>query len=375
MRVLLVQPDYVRQVDAPEVMKKRLLPGRPLLQLKSVLEEAGHQVTVLDPLVALNNTKKGRKLDLAKAAADLARDNDFNAAGISIYTPLRKEAHDIAKALKRVNRTLPIIAGGPHPGRLAESMLKGWKELDYICLGAAEKSLPSLLSSIAKKKKPIRVDDIAYRTGPETVRVKGKPDYHADMASLPLPGYESYLETVPDRSIERAYVMTMRGCPYWCNFCSNLWKKVLLADPGSVAREVEYLVKEAGAKSIVIYDDCFGAKLEHSREVLEKIGNLGLDFELQAVTRFDTISDEWLPLFREAGGTAVLAGLETGSVKLRKKMNKHMKEGALCEGAELVRKARLKLAVYLLFGYPSSLYTFSSDTPARLTRTCRQQAG
>jgi len=350
MRVLLIQPDYKREAESGEDLASKLLPARSLLELAAVIENDGHEVVVFDPLTALD----GDGLDM-EAALEKTLDSDrFDVAGVAVYTPTRKEANQLARAVKRRSRLTKVIAGGPHPAPLAESILRAWPEVDYVCLGAADRSLPALVNSIGGKTGPaFRVKNIAFRSGPKTVRLTGKPSYQADLDSRPPIGYQSYLERTPGQSIRRAYVMTARGCSHWCNFCSQLWKKVILADPADVAGEIERLVKDCGAREIILYDDCFGMKSGHARSVLEAVIGTGVEVSLQAVTRFDAIYEDWLDLFVEAGGRDILAGLESGSPRLRKRMNKHVDESKLCRGSELVREMGLRLAVFVMFGFPN----------------------
>jgi len=354
MRVLLVQPDFVRAATGGSLggseIRSRFLPARSLIQLSSLVEQRGHEARVLDPLTALA-LSGDREVNMEAATKAALEREDFDAVGVAVYTSVRKEARAVAAAVKSHDPDIPVIAGGPHPARLAKSMLKNWREFDYAIMGAAEESFPALLDALQKKSGVFKLDGIAFRYGHGRVRQRGRPALNVDISALPPISYDRYLEAVGE--VERAYIMTSRGCPYWCNFCSNLWKKVLLADPEKTAEEAGRLVRDAGVKTLTIYDDCFGAKAWHAEAVLRALRDADLGVELQAVTRFDVIEEGWLRLFKQAGGRDVIAGIETGSQKLRRKMNKHMKEGSMCRGAELVRSEGLRLGVYVMFGFPA----------------------
>lgn len=360
MRVLLVQPDYKRR--GPD-FAEGLLPARSLIELGALLESRGHEVTVLDPLVSLGVTGEDGGLDMPAALRALLEEGRFEAVGMAFYTPNRGEALELARTIKDFSRDLPVIAGGPHPARLSRSMLEGWREIDYVCMGAAEDSLCSLLDALSGGGGGVhRVRNIGYRRRSGMVRINGKASYHADLPGLPPVRYRSYLERVPGGRVKRAYVMTGRGCEYWCNFCSNLWKKLLLADPEAVAAEIAHLVRDCGAERIIIYDDCFGSRRVHAESVLKAILATGVEVELQAVTRFDVVDRGWLELFRRAGGRDILAGIETGSRRLRRKMNKHMRDEALCRGAELIREMGFRLGVYVMVGFPGETESDLEET-------------
>jgi anaerobic magnesium-protoporphyrin IX monomethyl ester cyclase len=349
MRVLLIQPDYRRHAENGDALAARLLPARSLLELGGRLEAAGHEVTVLDPLTGIGPEGE---LDLEAALDRLTAEREFDLAGIAVYTATRREAHRLAAAIKRRSRRTRVVVGGPHPGPLARDLLTAWREIDFVCLGAADDSLPELASSLTGGGPAFRIRNLGFRTSTGQVRVNGKPDYHADLTRLPPVRYHRYLERVPGGRLRRAYVMSARGCDHWCNFCSQLWKKVLLAAPAEIAAEIAHLARDCGAEEVILYDDCFGARPDHARAVLEAVIASGVEVRLQAVTRFDTIKDDWLELFRRAGGRDLLVGLESGAPRLRKRMNKHLAEGELCRGAELVRRHGLRLGVFLMFGFP-----------------------
>jgi radical SAM superfamily enzyme YgiQ (UPF0313 family) len=349
MRVLLVHPDFKRATAKSADTADGLLPARSLIELGGVLSGAGHRVTVLDSFSARAREQKDPP-DMDRVLSIMLEEEDFDAVGISVCTPLRKEAHEMARTVKRHSGSVPVILGGPHTARMAGTLLDEWREIDYVCLGAAERTLPVLLDNIASGKRTPNISGIAYRTG-RGLRQAGKPLIDAELESLPPVRYDSYLEEIPADRIKRAYIMTSRGCVNWCNFCSKIWKKFLPDRPDKVADELAHLVRDCGTEEVIIYDDCFGKKKEHALAVLDAIIEKDLDVGLQTVTTFEAISRDWLRRFKQAGGKDVLVGLETGSARLRKKMNKHLTEEEIISAVLAVRTAGLRLGIYLMFGF------------------------
>ncbi len=349
MKVLLVQPDYGREQPDPSA----LLPSYPLNLLAVILRKGGHDVTVLDPPLSHALFKDRPEKEYREFLASLMERERFDAVGVSVYAPLRKEALRVMREAKRANRLCKVIAGGPHPTRSGEAMLLKFPDLiDYVCLGAAERSLPALLEYLGGNSGPLfKVPGIMYRQTKKHVRSTSRPILSVEIERLPEVRYDGYLEHLPE-GLERAYVMSTRGCIHWCNFCSNLWKKVILHPRENVISEVRHLAEDLKVKTIVIYDDCFGMKPEHSIPLLEGIAELGLDIQLQAISRFDLLSEEFLEAFVKAGGRDLVLGLETGSSRLRRKMNKHLDAGRICEGAESIRERGLRMGLYLMFGFP-----------------------
>jgi radical SAM superfamily enzyme YgiQ (UPF0313 family) len=310
-------------------------------------------VDVLDPPLAHALTGAGASSDPGAGLALLLERERYDAAGIAIYSPLRREALELARAIKHKNRRTWVIAGGSHPTRLWKSLLSAYPRLiDYACLGAAEASLPALLQALAAHTPAAGIKGLALLAGDLGARPTSRPLLHAPLADLPPVRYDRLLEKLPGGKIPRAYTVTVRGCSNWCNFCSNIWKKPLARPARQVLDEVRYLVEECGTRELVLYDDAFGMKKDQALEILRGIQKLGADLRLQAVTRFDLVDEELLGAFADAGGRDLLLGLETGSAQLRRRMNKHLPDGLICEALERIRRHSLRVAVHLMFGYP-----------------------
>jgi len=354
MKVLLLQPDRLRKAPDPETLSRSLLPSHSLHLLGAILRQHGHQVQVLDPPLIHALCGSGATSDPLVALESLLERESFDAAGIAIYSPLRREALALARAVKAQSRQTIVIVGGPHPTRLWKTLLQAYpREIDYACLGAAEVSLPALFQALSQGEPVSRIKGIAFLAGDLGARATSRPLLSAPLADLPPVRYDSLSEQLPGRKIPRAYTVTGRGCTSWCNFCSNLWKKPLYRPAAQVQEEVRHLLEDCGTRTLALYDDALGMRPEQARAVLAAIRELGGDLHLQAVTRFDLVSEDLLAAFSAAGGRDLLVGLETGSAKLRRRMNKHLPDGVICEAVERIRGRGLRLAVYLMFGYPN----------------------
>ena len=354
MKVLLIQPDRVRNAPDPETLSRSLLPSHSLHLLAAILRQHGHQVQVLDPPLIHALCGSGANSDPLAALGRRLEQESFDAAGIAVYSPLRREALALARAVKARSRRTTVIVGGPHPTRLWKTLLQAYpRAMDYACLGAAEVSLPALLQALAEEGPVSRIPGVALLAGDLGARATSRPLLNAPLADLPPVRYDSLVAQLPGRKIPRAYTMTGRGCTNWCNFCSNLWKKQLFRPVARVQEEVRHLWKDCGTDTLVLYDDAFGMRPEHAAAVLAAIRELHSDLHLQAVTRFDLVTEELLAAFQAAGGRDLLIGLETGSARLRRRMNKHLADGVICEAVERIRGRGIKLAVYLMFGYPN----------------------
>ena len=119
-------------------------------------------------------------------------------------------------------------------------------------------------------------------------------------------------------------VMTSRGCPYKCKFCSSsaFWGTYIPLPVERVIAEIKQLA-ELGAKKIIIFDDLFTANVERLRQIAQRIIAEGLHtIEYNCLVRADNISYEALDLLRLMNVTGAAFGAESGSNKMLKSMNK-----------------------------------------------------
>ena len=117
----------------------------------------------------------------------------------------------------------------------------------------------------------------------------------------------------------RAYTLvTSRGCPYQCIYCSkpitgNTWRA---RSPEDVVAEWRYLVQEMGATEIGITDDVWNLKLDRAKEICRLLIAEGLN-HVPWVTvhgmRADHTDAELFQLMKQAGCKRVGFGVESGN--------------------------------------------------------------
>ena len=114
----------------------------------------------------------------------------------------------------------------------------------------------------------------------------------------------------------------------------------------------------------MFYDDCLGLDPKHSSEIFNAMARFKRKAKLIGISHIQLLNPLWLGPFKDAGGEALFLGIESGSLKLRRKMNKHMDDKEVCQGVELLRKIGFKLGIYIMVGFPS-------EEISQLSSTCR----
>ena len=276
------------------------MPPLNLMYIAALLLTHGHEVSILDLYAG----------ELSEAEK-LARIKNFNPAlvGLATYTASFDMAAEAAALVKNNLPGVKVAAGGIHASYLPEVCLKNGN-MDFVVLGEGEETFLELAACLEKKGEVSGVAGLAYRNGDKTVFTPPRT-LAPDLNTLPWPAHhlvdfgKYYLGiTRAVTSSMAASVLTMRGCPYKCTFCShhygygaNLRKRA----PADVVAEIKSLYDKYGIREIQFEDPSFTCAPGHVKEICRLIKKSGLKINWNCNVRANTSGEE---LFREIGKRA-----------------------------------------------------------------------
>ncbi len=265
--------------------------------------------------------------------------------GISILHANRWGGIDIARISKACFPHVPVVFGGPGASFLRRHLLTNFKEIDYIVLGEGENTM----LSVADLLKEGRVKDIseipglAFRRGGEIVKNEPEP-FIQPLDSLPDPSqYFSF-----------QHVVSSRGCPWNCAFCGSprIWKrKVRFHSPGYFVAQLENL-KRSGVNFFYVSDDTFTLQKERVLEICRLIIEKDLNITWAAISRVNHVDEEILYWMRRAGCMQISYGVESGSPRIRKTLNKNISDKQIQDAFELTSSHGLMPRAYFIYGSP-----------------------
>ena len=310
MRFLFIYPP----LELPYIPSSRvfygLSPPLGLLYLASMLEQEGETVKVLDFSA---EPFQEQTLMTAVKSADIV--------GITTLSPSLQEVKNLICLIKHQYPDIPIIVGGPHCTLLPEKVLQQ-TQADVCVQGDGEHNIIEVKKALNKQKEFSQIPGIFYRTRSGVKH--GQPlQLIQDLNSIPFPArhlvkhYTYGREYNPHlKAGEFTSLITSRGCPYSCRFCSR----------GSISmqryriRSIENIITELkeiqnqGYRHVVFSDDCFPANIKQASGLFDAIiqENLHLKFSLTA-TRVDLAEKELYKKMRQAGVTHIQFGLESGN--------------------------------------------------------------
>jgi anaerobic magnesium-protoporphyrin IX monomethyl ester cyclase len=345
MKILFVNPHYPHDPYT-------LLLHPPLCYgyMASLLKPAGHQVYHAD-LPFYGNTAESLLPFLDSLKPDLV--------GVTCVAQSYCQALEISRFVKNWKADLPVAIGGPHVSFIPREALTRHPSLDYVVLFDGEQPMLDLANALdarATTEQLAKIAGLAFRAE-GTVVVKQPMPPLLDLDSNPR----------PDRSIfeiERylAYdyetvVMTARGCPSRCTFCSTTqsgrrfrWHSV-----DRICEEVAEVL-EMGFSSIFFGDDTFSGHSQRTIEFCKEVISRSLDFPWTSNMRMTDAKPPVLEAIRSAGGYRVFMGFESIQPETLKLVKKGTTPERLYSTAQVVKEHDIELHAAFIIGAPGDTH-------------------
>jgi len=327
-----------------------------LAYLAAVLEEKGNEVLVLDCLAS--------DIDHEKLRAKLSA---FNASviGISSMTPMVPSTMLAAKVAKEACPNATVVLGGPHATFMDKEILSQEKAVDVIVRGEGEQTLLELTQKIASQESPDAVEGITFRKNGQTIQNPTRP-YIQNLDELPHPAYKHFpLDKY--RLFGKLFfpVITSRGCPFQCSFCTTsriLGKQYRVRSAKNIGDELELLKNKYHADSFTFYDDTLTLEKKRIFEICDEIKTRKIDIPWDCQTRVDQISEEVLAKMKSTNCQQVFFGVESGCQDVldavKKKTTIEQNEKAI----KMAKKAGLFVAISIIIGYPNETAEMRGQT-------------
>ena len=338
-RVLLINPAQATKYPQPPM---------GLALIAAVLAREGYPVTVLDA-----NALQLQPEDMVREVGDV------NVIGLTAMTPTINMAIAIARHLKKAYPGLPIILGGAHATLLPKETLVAAPEIDIIIRGEAEETIIELLPALEHKRTLDKIPGISYRKDGEVLSNPLRSKY-IDLDSLPFLAYHllpwrRYKPHPPHgRALPFAAIITSRGCPYHCSYCSKpiFSNRFRGQSPARVVAEVAYHKSRLGIREFAFYDDVFTLDKKRAHAIADEIIKRGLKIHWTCETRVNLVDKELLRHLKQAGCYSIAYGIESGSPEILNALDKGITLEQVEEAVRLSQEAGLQTIGYFMIGSP-----------------------
>jgi radical SAM superfamily enzyme YgiQ (UPF0313 family) len=273
--------------------------------------------------------------------------------GISFFTPQFKIASDISAYIKENSKGV-IIGGGHHVTALPEESLEK-SSLDVVVRGEGEQSLLQIITG----QKLSQIDGITYRNDNGAIKNNPERKLIQNIDNLPFPNYDSVnfeeypgMKTNGNHSKFQMSLMTSRGCPYSCAFCASrkFWRqKARFNSSGYVIAALDYL-RSLGINQFRFDDDNFDLKLSRLERICADLRKHKSVWT--CMMRSENVTKEKIQLMKHSGCSWIALGVETGSNKLLRFINKSETVENHKQACKIISKAGINVLAYLMVGLP-----------------------
>ncbi|GAI17028.1 unnamed protein product, partial [marine sediment metagenome] len=237
--------------------------------------------------------------------------------------------------------------------------------VDIVVRSEGEQTLLELAQNVSNPKGLNSIEGITFRKDGHIVRTPNRP-FIQKLDELPLPAYK-YFPLEKYRLFGRRIlpIITSRGCPSQCSFCTSaqmFGKGFRARSPKNIVDELEWLRDEHGADAFTFYDDTFTLNKKRTFKICEEIINskIGLPWDCQ--TRVSTVSREILLKMREANCQQIFFGVESGCQKILDAVKKGTTVEQNERAIRLAKDVGLFVAVSVMIGYPGETKDMLQET-------------
>ncbi|MBU2615166.1 MAG: B12-binding domain-containing radical SAM protein, partial [Elusimicrobia bacterium] len=226
-------------------------------------------------------------------------------------------------------------------------------EVDYSVCGEAEYVFGEMLDRI-QDRRPL--DDI------EGVLTKNNPDKPVkqlmvqNLDELPIIDYKllpyNKYKSILSQGNPATVMMTSRGCPFNCAYCPQAGTKLRKRDAKLVADEIETYLN-LGIKDILFFDELFTLEHKRVKELCDEFLRRKLKFRFNIRTRIKDVNQDIIDLLKKSGCHLIQFGIESGTDRIQKLMNKNLDLEVVRKVISMTRKAGILTYGNFMLGSPS----------------------
>ncbi len=342
MRLLLTHGYFLAE-DAKEREIMKPYPPLGILYLSSHLKALGFEVEVYDSTFGSRQELFGI-LDTAPRGV------------VGICGNLLTRANVLAITERAHASGWIVMLGGPEPANYAEEFLD--TGADLIVEGEGEKAVERLMRAGFDRTAWAAIPGLIFRSSGRTIRT-GAADLIRDLDAQPWPDREQvdvarYLQTWRARhGMGSVSVITARGCPYKCAWCSHsvYGHTHRRRSPVAVVDEIEWLLGQYHPEMLWIADDVFTIHHGWLNRYAGEMKRRGLKIPFECITRADRLNRAMVAVLAELGCLRVWIGSESGSQKILDAMQRGVTAEQVGSAVALLKSNGIETGMFLMWGY------------------------
>ncbi len=380
MKVLLVNPPAAYLKGS---MNPRVYVPLGILSIARVLEQEGIDVQIYDAALSakiITNNKVLHFGDSWEQIKMLIESCNPDIVGVSnLFSSQTENALKVCRIAKGINKNISVVAGGNHASVQPLDFL-GNPSVDFVVRGEGEYAMLEIVRALTDKKEIENPAGICFKSNGKMI-ISDKIRFIDNLDELPLPAYHLidmeryfYLQSNGFNSRPIGYgkreisIITSRGCPYSCTFCSvhlSMGRKWRAHSPQYVLRHIEYLLKVYHVDLIHFEDDNISLDRRRFREIINRLihGKYDVKWDPPNGVRVDSLDEEILLNAKKSGCQYMVIAIESGVQRvLDEIIKKRINLKKVIEIAKICKKIKLELYGYYVIGFPGETLKDIKDT-------------
>lgn len=293
--------------------------------------------------------------------------------GLHVSTQNFSSARYVIRLIKLVSPDIPVIIGGPFVTTLPKFCLEELKA-DIAVMGEGEEIIIALDEALRHGQPIDAIPGLCFIKMGQYFQNSRAPVIES-VDSLPMPDYEQIPPKRYSKSPWQIFkkgqivgpILTSRGCPFNCSFCSAsviMGQKWRPRSAESVGEEMEYQNRNFGVDEFHIVDDNLIGTKDHAYAFCEEIlrRNLKIHWKTPNGIRSNLLDRDLVLLMKKSGCYMLGFGIESGDKDILKKINKNIDFDVIRERLNLIRDHDIITFGYFILGFPW-------DSPASINKT------
>ncbi|MCX5714499.1 MAG: radical SAM protein, partial [Candidatus Omnitrophica bacterium] len=287
-------------------------------------------------------------------------DTDAKIVGFTVHFTSLLVSLAIARKIKAKAPDKIVVFGGPDCYRdMKGTAIINQEAVDIVVTGEGELTLLELVEIVEKSGKVDFCKGTFLKKDGQVIDCGDRPVIN-DLDSTPFADYSDFSDDIAlghYREPERLEILDSRGCVTCCHFCSEwqFWKSFRSMSGERIFEEITFQMRKNPG---VNYFYFIGSLLNGDPGALWRFCNLVIENNLklrwsgQAVVRPE-MTQGLLEDMRRAGCEWLGIGIESGSQRVRDKVNKHFTNKNAEEMLRYAHQAGITTQVNFMFGIPS----------------------
>lgn len=334
---------YVQTIEGNNVN-----PPLGVMYIAAVLKKAGYAVQFLDVDPTVINV------------AGKVRNFGPDLIGLSFLTTEFEKAKNLSHELKTTFPGTVLCCGGVHTTLDTENVLRNFS-VDFCVVGEGEMTLKEICERLEQKQPYDDIHGISFLKNGQLMRTPARKLIE-NLDSLPFPArdlvefsriYLTFPGCIKGSYVRSTALIAGRGCNFSCSYCASPKlneRRYRVRSPQNVVEEIIYLQDTYGIKGILFQDSTLTANRKWIISLCEEIIKRKVKFVWSCNTRVDCVDLDLLKLMKKAGCIQVEYGIESGSPKILKLMNKRLLPAKALSGAKLAQSLRIRVGASFMLG-------------------------